>query len=1102
MSAFDVKTFVTIGEGLAAGVTHFSLSEDVQAYSFPALVAKQIDPLSTEERERSEGKLPPFFVQPLIEPPGVGNVGFAQQPAIVPELLQTTVLKDFPREKADLDNLSVPGLSLADALNRRPTAPLVQTDDANQTLLNLILGVPWLTRNVEGEQAPTQIEYAKSREPDLVLVALGYQEVLEPLVDGHIHGGRRADVSDFGANYDRILDELTAKGRKMVVCTVPAPLDTAYFSSLETAAHILRTKAEFLQEQYDLADDDLIDLRGLIEMGFEFTARQLSGGVPDSTVISAEKAASIRKGVASLNRSITDAATSKGAAVFDLHAYFAEVARNGVAVGGRNLSCDFLGGFYLLNGVFPGRTGHALIANRLIDVLNSEFAAGLDHVDVESIAEDDANLMSKVAEGPTYTDEYLEPRTVDDVPPPPPGDPSLINVYPPFDPEKLNIFPIQTTYVDPPFDIGGVKAANCCVPAKGVPAGGMANPKLKKPLELPPGLEQTLSINKELSYFGDALRPVDAPDEKPFLAGLPTFGATGNTLFGGLAMTDSHLEGEINVRFSEPDAKNECRFEITLPGDLRGNDAVLVAPKFFKLPNQLNRVTDVPGIVSTGLLNLDTGVVKDFSYNAYFINSATRTLAGVNPNLPPIPIMFPGPPNAGSTWARFDQRDDGLLDITLAGNTFLPLGTNFGGDPVRFPLPFGNPHLVCASIAARGTTLHPHIHLSTRESPPVAEARAPKIPINKVVEFSPFVRRTNFGDVFGLEIDEFGGSGTGRSHLMGRLRIQFGARSGDTVSMALSFLPPGGLLSEEPKPLSYLPPGTARGMVGFNEELTFPKGITYDQSNLSSSLDPNNIVVGAVNVKTGEITNELLCRAFVVQKLFVNLIKDEPCTPADSFLYQGPARFARGHDGELVLAFDGEVFIPYPKGFKFPAPTEDGEPAFEVVRQSRLDPFLRVLANYRGAPAKGTLSSGGSADDPEWKKETSSINQEFEYRYHVDLESSEVFFEYKNLDDDVAGSFKLHQVSWISASSSPHSTSGPGEVDTVTFNGFGTWSPAGKKNKKKASESSNIDLHQVAVHISSSTVDPYVGIQVDAGKTSDVNTKPEKIEDSIPDLSD
>ncbi len=1094
MTSFEVKKFVTLGEGLAAGVSHFALSDDVQAYSFPALVAEQIDPSSADERLRSGA--PPFFAQALIEPPGVGNVGFAQQPAIVPELLQTTVLRDFPRAEADLDNLSVPGLTLADALDRRPSTPLVQTDDANQTLLNLILGVPGLTK-ADGK-LPTQLEYAKSRRPDLVLVALGYQEVLEPLVDGHVHGGRRADVSGFGADYRRLLDSLAAKGRKIVVCTVPNPLDTAYFSSLKTAAHLLRTEESFLREQYHLHADSLIDLRGLMEVGFEFTARQLSGEVLEGTVISADKVASIEAGVASLNRSITEAAEAKGAVVFDLNAVFSEVARDGAEAGGWKLSADFLGGFYLLNGVFPGRTGHALIANRLIDVLNHEFAAGLDHVDVAAIADGDTNLLSKIAVGPIFTEEYLVPRTVEEVPPPPPGDPSMINVFPPFEPDKLNIYPIQTTYVDRPFDLGGKKAKNGCVPKKGVPAGGMSDPHLQEPLKLPPGREQILPVNKELSYFGDALRAVDAPDEKPFLEGLPTFGADGNTFFGGLAMTDSHLTGDIRVRFSEPDENNECRFEITLPGGLRGDDAVLVAPKFFKLPNQLNRVTDVPGLLSTGQLNLDTGVVTDFHYTAYFINTATRTLAGVNPNLPAIPIMFPGAPNGGSTWARFEQRDDGLLDITLAGDTFLPLGLEFGGDPVRFPLPFGNPKLQCASIVTRGTVLHPHIHLSTKESPVAAdEEKVPGIPVNSVLEFSPFVRKTNFGDVFDLKIDEFGGAGTGRSHLMGRLRVQFGARSGDTVSMALSFLPPGGLLSEEPTPFDYLPPGTSRGMVGFNEQLIYPKGVTYNQKDLSSSMDPNNLAICAVNVKTGYITGELLCRAFVVQKLFDNLIVVEPCTPNDSFLYQGPARFTRGHDGELVFALNGEVFIPYPKGFKFPAPTDDGEPAFDIVEESRLDPFLRILANHRGTAAKGVMSSGGRGDSPSWIEETSSIGQEFSYRYRANLDKSEAFFEYVNRDAKGGGTFRLHRLSWISATNSPHSTKGGGKTDTITFGGFGAWSPSG--NAGGDSEEGNA-THQVSVHISTSEVDPYVGILVDGGKTSSVNTKPPEIEESIPDL--
>lgn len=1124
MSTFDVKTFVTLGEGMAAGVSHFALSEDVQPYSFPALVAKQIDSAASDHDS------PTYFAQPIIESPGVGNVGFAQQPAIVPELLQTTVLKtdypdpsdpkktawrEFPPKKRLLNNLSVPGLSVADALARKPSAPIVQPDDANQTLLNLILGIPGLTE--AGGELLTQVEYANSRNPDFVLVALGYQEVLEPLVDGHIHSGRMADISSFGADYAKLLKGLAADGRKIVACTVPNPLDTAYFSSVKTAANILRTEEDFLCNQYKLDPACLIDLRGLTEIGYEFTARQLSGEVLKGSVISAVQAKSIKKGVAALNRSITEAAAKHGAVVFDLSACLAKVASTGVKVGDKQLTGDFLGGFYLLNGVYPGRTGHAIIANHLIDVLNREFDAELAQVNVGAIAENDANTMSKIADGPTYTNEYLVPRTVADVPNPPPGDPSMIQVYPPFVPGKLNLIPIQTTYPGDVFDIGGKYNRNCCEPVKGVPAGGMnhPNPRLKKPLVLPPGLEQTLSINKELSYFGDALRAVDAPDEVPFLPPLPTFGADGNTLFGGLAMTDSHLSGELKIRFSEPNADGKCRFEITHPNELAGDDAVLAAPKFFKLPNQCNRVTDVPGLTSTGELDLNTGVVTDFNYRVYFINGATATLGGVNPNLPAIPIMFPGAPNGGSTWARFEQREDGLLDVSLAGDTFLPLGLEFGGDPIRFPLPFGNPKLQCASIVARGTVLHPHIHLSTRKSPPPIEGPAPEIPVNKVVEFSPFVKKTSFGDIFTLKIDDIGGPGEGRSHLMGRLRIQFGPRSGDTVPMALSFLPPGGLLSKDPEPLAYLPPGTPRGLVGFNEELRFPvpegrtsEPVLYRQKKLSSSMDPNNMCIAAVNVKTGRIVDEFLCRSYVVQQLFVNLIDVEPCTPGDSFLYQGPAQFTRGHDGELVLAYNGEVFIPYPKGFRFPRPTpngrdENGE-AFLVIGESILDPFLRLQANHRGAKTKGIISSGGTKEEPKWIEEVSSIGQPFKYRFRVDFDKPEVFFEYtklhkkpKNPDVEIigGGTFKLHHLSWISASNSPSSVAAAGKADTVSFCGFGSWKDSAAGSHENAG-------HQVAVHISTSKVDPYVGIQVDAGITSNVNTKPKDIEESMPVLDE
>ena len=71
------------------------------------------------------------------------------------------------------------------------------------------------------------------------------------------------------------------------------------------------------------------------------------------------------------------------------------------------------------------------------------------------------------------------------------------------------------------------------------------------------------------------------------------------------------------------------------------------------------------------------------------------------------------------------------------------------------------------------------------------------------------------------------------------------------------------------------------------------------------------------------------------------------------------------------------------------------------------------------------------------------------------------------------------------ASNSRDSAAAAGDADSITFGGFGTWSE-------------DDDLHQVSVHISTAEHEPYVAIQVDGSTTSNVNTKPEDIDSTIP----
>ena len=374
---------------------------------------------------------------------------------------------------------------------------------------------------------------------------------------------------------------------------------------------------------------------------------------------------------------------------------------------------------------------------------------------------------------------------------------------------------------------------------------------------------------------------------------------------------------------------------------------------------------------------------------------------------------------------------------------------------------------------------HPHIHLSTKASASEpTPARVPHIPVNTVEEFAPFTHNTSFGDVFGLHIDELGGEGTGRAHLMGRVRIQFGPRSGNSVGFAMQFLPPGGLCANHPEPLPYLPAGTARGMISFNEQMRFPSGATYNQAKLSSASDPFRLAIGAIDLRTGKVIGEFLYPGFVVQQLFINLMAVEPCTPADTFNYQGPAVFEADANGQTTFRFNGEVFVPYPRGFHFPAPTADGTPAFIVVKDSRLDPFVRVRAMNGGAPRPGVATGGAD-------KVRSSIGQDFSYRYSLPLDPSQpgASFEYTNHAE--GGTFTLSGLSWFHAGYSLHSSANGGEPDAITFGGFGRWSLDGA-------------LHQVSVHVSTAADAPYVGILVDGGVTSNVNTKPADMAVTLP----
>lgn len=591
------------------------------------------------------------------------------------------------------------------------------------------------------------------------------------------------------------------------------------------------------------------------------------------------------------------------------------------------------------------------------------------------------------------------------------------------------------------------------------------------PLQLPPGLVQELPINSRVSYFGDALRAVDCPadDDNPF-------GTCGNLLFGGLALTDAHISGPVRIRFY-PLPRNRARFEVSHPRGFGGELGTLSAPQFFRMPVEANLVRDpFDLIVSEGELDLVTGEVTDLKYRLLFINTAVLALGNVNPKLEAPIIEFPG--IYGSSWAKFEQRPDGRLDFTFFGSTFLSLGSRISGDVTRFPLPFCNIRWQCASIPAPGTSLHPHIYLTTKEEEDEdCGDRCPEVPDNSIVEMVTYTHNTSFGDVFTLNIPELGGNATGRSHLLGRIQVQFGQRFGDLVPFTVSSLPPAGLLAEPPaSPLSF--PGLSLGLLGHNEFLRFPNK-TYFLQDVAFADDPFDVPLGVLDLKTGKVLGEFLYRGFIAQDLlFVLLEQNDGRIAPSSFYFRGPAAFEKDSHGQTIFRFNGEVRVDF-TGFRFPSPDFVKANSFVAGEGSVLDPFLRIQAMLPTPPTSYVFRGSGATE--------ASTGDRFSYSYDIpcDAVGRGASFEYTNQNPAEGGTFRMYSLASVSCTNSRDSQAAGGEYDTLTFTGFGSWSK-------------DAEPHLATVQISRSATQPYVSIIIDGGLVSNVNTKPLHIEDTIP----
>lgn len=609
-----------------------------------------------------------------------------------------------------------------------------------------------------------------------------------------------------------------------------------------------------------------------------------------------------------------------------------------------------------------------------------------------------------------------------------------------------------------------------CATALAASAPLAAKEPLPVALKLPPGLVQTLLVDKAGSYMGDAVRIPDCPKNED-----APFSLCGNVLFGGLGLWNTHLTGPIQIKFLPP-INDISHFEISHPFNLTGEDVVLRTPQFYAFGATQNILLDRFNQNSSGDLNLVTGEVTNMSYGVNFFNIWYIALGIVNPKLKAPAFVFPGV--YGTAEAVFEQRPDGLLDFTFYGTTFLPLGNNINGDPVRLPMPFCGPLLQCGSIQVPGLALHPHLRVTTKAAPndPPCGSRCFPIEPNTVVELTLNARFSSIGDDFDLHIPQLGpAAGIGRSQMMGRILVQFGDQTGDYVPVAFSAQPPSGFLAPPPAfPIT----GLSLGFLGFDEILQFPLQQYWVQS-VALTDDPFDMPVGEVNVKTGQLVGGLLWRSFWNTSLLnAILVQNAGRIPPQSFLLRGPAFFEKGVNNQLHFRYAATEYRPF-EGFTFPYPDfpeyKDASRSYTAGSGSLLTPFFNMQAVQPTDTPTSVMSGSGT-------NIVSSFNETFSYSYSIpcDPKVKAASFQYtNNATGTNGGTFKLENLASVTCINSLTSREPAGNYDTVTFTGYGTWSK-------------DDDRHLATVQISVAPDAPYLGIQID-GNLSNVNLKPPAI---------
>lgn len=340
----DMSSFMVLGDSIAfgymAGYTDNEVNPELVAYAWPKLVADQAD-----------------------------------------VSMDLTFYAPYP------DNLSVPGYALNDIT--RPYAELVLENPVTAYVMGNYAAT------YGGDSSP--LDFLLAENPSTVAVMIGNNDILGAAIRANIV--LKTPVDDFENMYSELVEDLAAdQNRAVVTATIP---DVAAIPFLVPVTEIFPRgiPADIALSEdgtpYILQQSDSITLAGLGKLthGIPMIKCPGSGAAsyPSFTcvgdILTQDELEEISAHTQAFNTVIREIADGyANVAVMPFDSLFNTLSRQGIVIQGKRYTLEYDGGLISKDGIHPTKLGHGVLADEMIQTLNSNFGTDIPRLVLNTLA--------------------------------------------------------------------------------------------------------------------------------------------------------------------------------------------------------------------------------------------------------------------------------------------------------------------------------------------------------------------------------------------------------------------------------------------------------------------------------------------------------------------------------------------------------------------------------------------------------------------------------------------------------------------------------------------------------------------------------------------